>query len=89
MYNTQYYILIFKSSSHRIILFNKLKEKNILAELIPTPCTLGKGCSKAIKIAAEDFQQVFKILKEDNVLIKEIYKKVITGKSFYYKKIER
>jgi hypothetical protein len=89
MYNTQYYILIFKSSSHRIILFNKLKEKNILAELIPTPCTLGKGCSKAIKIDEKDFDKVYKIIKEDNIIIKEIYKKIITGPSFYYKKIER
>ncbi|EES90591.1 DUF3343 domain-containing protein [Clostridium botulinum C] len=80
-------IAIFPSSSSSLHMFKVLKDNRLNVELIPTPCTLSSGCSRAIKFPSEYLDKIKKYIEDGELNVKGIYEKVYTSRTFYYKKV--
>ena len=68
------YIVSFNSTHHAIRLDKLLEEATIRATTLPTPREITASCGISIRFLYEDIENVKKILNENNIEYKGIYK---------------
>jgi mevalonate pyrophosphate decarboxylase len=78
------YIVVFYSNSECLQLFKILKNKEFDINMIATPCTITAGCSRAIEFTENDLDKVIEEIKTNSIKIRNVYKRVINGKSLRY-----
>lgn len=84
----QVYYLVVKYASHSINLFRILKDKGYKVKIVSTPCSISYGCSRSVVVSINDIEEIKKIIKNNNILISNIYVKNYNGSSFRYIKID-
>ena len=68
------YIVSFNSTHHAIRLDKTLQEAGIRSTTLPTPREITASCGISIRFLYEDIESVKKILNENSVEYKGIYK---------------
>lgn len=81
------YIVVFHTTSASLQLFKILKSKNYNISMIATPCTISAGCARAIEFQQEDLDKIVQEIRENEVVIRAIYKRVINKKKLHYVRI--
>jgi len=74
-----------------MLLYNILKIAEYSVEITSTPCTLSAGCARALKYEGmpSDVVKIKKLVVENKISIKGIYKKVMESKTkFHYERVE-
>ncbi|MCI1945861.1 DUF3343 domain-containing protein [Clostridium luticellarii] len=71
----EYYIIIFKNT-HDVINGEKfLKEKGVKVNVMPTPALITQSCGISIKIDSEYIDMVKKFVEQDQLVVKNIYRR--------------
>lgn len=78
------YLIVFKSSSHAMLLYNEFLKLNIRIELIATPCTLSRGCSQSIVFNSADSETIIQTIKTLNISVSNIYRIFDNGRYTNY-----
>ena len=68
------YIVSFNSTHHAIRLDKTLRESGIRATTLPTPREITASCGISIRFLYEDIESVKKILNENSIEYKGIYR---------------
>jgi len=71
----EYYILTFKNTHGAINGEKILKEQGIDVNIMPTPIVITKSCGISIKIDSKDINTVKNLIKEEKLIIKNIYER--------------
>ncbi|MCE5221663.1 MAG: DUF3343 domain-containing protein [Clostridium sp.] len=73
------YLMIVQSHNQATLLYNELLKRECKVELISTPNSLSKGCSRSIIFNVEDVKIVIEEGKKSKARITGIYKIKING----------
>lgn len=82
----KYYLCVFESKNHAILIYTLLEAQGInVCQLVSTPCSIKAGCTYSIKISNMSY---FNIIKreaiEANIKIPKVYFiERINGKNIY------
>ena len=71
------YLMVIESHNQATLLYNELLKRECKIELISTPNSLSKGCSRSIIFVVEDVKKVIEEGKKSKARITGIYKIVI------------
>ncbi len=74
-----YYIITFKNTHGAINGEKLLKEKDIKVAVMPTPAVITRSCGISIKIDNEDIEMVKKLIEQEQLVVKNIYKRSDNG----------
>ena len=83
-----YYLIVFESKNHAVLLFTALESKgNNVTQLISTPCSLKAGCTYSLKIPNIDYlDSITSEAKEVGInKFRTYYAKKVNGKINYTK----
>lgn len=72
-----YFIIVFKNTHDAMSGEKKLLQENYSIRIMPTPTAITQSCGICIRI--EDEKQIQKIINEDSLTFKGIYKKTSEG----------
>lgn len=82
------YIVTFESTNNSLMLYKLIKNSRIKVTMIQTPCRLSAGCARSLEIKELDVTKVIKIIEDNKIEIKGIYKKFIDPKTRRYTYLE-
>ena len=86
MKGSNYYLVVFKSKNHAMLLYTLLESKNYdFMKLISTPCNLKAGCSYSMKVLDKSHLETIK-QEADGAHIKNLklyYVEKINGRPHY------
>ena len=69
----EYYIIVFKNTHDAMNGEKVLQEKGVAIRIMPTPTLITQSCGICIRI--EDKNEIDKIIEENTLIYKSIYKK--------------
>ncbi|GFZ31019.1 hypothetical protein CSC2_15450 [Clostridium zeae] len=83
-------IIAFSSTSQSVNLYKILKNKKYNVVMIQTPCTISAGCARSIELKEKDLDAVVNEIKQNNLEIKGIYRRVLNDSTrrYYYSEID-
>lgn len=79
-------VLTFNSTHFALAAEKKLKEKNLLVQLIPTPRSVSSRCGFSLKIEYTEMDIIQNAISEQNIKHTDIYKKILKEEITYYEK---
>ncbi|GKU23523.1 DUF3343 domain-containing protein [Clostridium folliculivorans] len=83
-------IIAFSSTSQSVNLYKILKNKKYNVVMIQTPCTISAGCARSIEIKEQDLEDIVNEIKQNNLEIKGIYRRVLneSTRRYYYSELD-
>lgn len=83
-------IIAFSSTSQSVNLYKILKNKKYNVVMIQTPCTISAGCARSIEIKEQDLEVIVNEIKQNNLEIKGIYRRILneSTRRYYYSELD-
>lgn len=69
----KYYIVTFQNTHEAMKAERETIKNKIKVVVIPTPTYITKSCGISLKIEEENIQSIFKLVKSENIKVKEIF----------------
>ena len=69
------YILIFNNTYNAMKCESELKKADVSNIIMPTPTNITQSCGLSIKIKPEDAENAAKVIHDDKITVKAIYRK--------------
>lgn len=69
----KYYIVTFQNTHEAMKAERETVKNQIKVVVIPTPTYITKSCGISLKIEEENIQSIIKLVKSDNIKVKEIF----------------
>ncbi|MGH4137496.1 DUF3343 domain-containing protein [Clostridium sp.] len=69
----KYYIVTFQNTLEAMKAERQTINKQIKVVVIPTPTYITKSCGISLKIEEENIQSIFKLIKSEDIKVKEIF----------------
>ncbi|MBU3144561.1 DUF3343 domain-containing protein [Clostridium sp. CF012] len=69
----KYYIVTFQNTHEAMRAERETIKNKIKVVVIPTPTYITKSCGISLKIEEENIQRIFKLVKSEDIKVKEIF----------------
>ncbi|WP_291632512.1 DUF3343 domain-containing protein [Clostridium sp.] len=69
----KYYIATFQNTLEAMKAERETIKKQVKVVVIPTPTYITKSCGISLKIEEENIQSIIKLIKSENIKVKEIF----------------
>lgn len=71
----EYFIITFPNTHSAMACEEKLRNNKINIIVIPTPTSITRSCGIAIRFKSEDYGSITEIIKKEDLVFKNIFKK--------------